>query len=209
MIELIITIAVIYLLYQLYIKKKTKEEGQAKAVDINIDPTVFDLNKGWTVDFHDSFILKGFPLEGFNILENGPYEVMGINKTTATTEFTLRGGSGDAVLEVEKKGGQSVILIQTGLASFPSLLPSIKKVWNEEADNFSFKDVEYFLVDKGEEMDSGEECRYWDFYSDPINEGNKLFIGVQDYGDKGNPELEFYVGFEIPERSIKEIIPGS
>lgn len=209
MLDIIIIIAVLAVIYQIYKKFYMSEETQAKELDVNIDPTVFNLKKGWTVDFHDSFILTGFPLQGFNILENGPYEVVGMNKTTDTTEYTLRGGSGDAVLEVEKKGGRSVILIQTGLESFPSLLPAIKKIWNENTETFSFKGAEYFLVDRGEEVDDEEECRYWDYYSDPINEGNKLFIGVQDYGDEGKPELEFFVGFEIPERSIKEIVQGS
>ena len=82
------------------------------------------------------------------------------------------------------------------------------KAWKRDIEEFEFKGVKYYLVDSGEEEDDGEECDYWDYYSDQINEGNKLFIGVQDYGDTGSPELEFYVGFEIPERSVKEILPA-
>jgi len=211
--KIIIFIAVIFILYRIFQKgkgdKKNRKELKTMEMETRSDPTLFDLKKGWTVDFYDNFILKGFPLKDFNILENGPYEVVGMNKTTDTTEFTLRGGRGDATLEVEKKGGRNVYLIQTALENFPSLLPAIRKAWNEDIEEFSFKDVSYYLVDKGEEEDSGEECRYWDYYSDPVNEGNKLFIGVQDYGERGRPELEFYVGFEIPERSVKEILPGA
>ena len=196
-----------YLLYRKF-AGQNKEQSETKQLDMTLEPTVFDLKKGWTIDFFDSFILKGFPLKDFNILENGPYEVTGLNKTEYTTEYTLRGGSHDAVLEVEKKGARGVILIQTGLEDFPSLLPAVRKAWNENSEEFDFKGVKYYLVDKGEEIDSGEKCRYWDYYSDAVNEGNKLYIGVQDYGDRGKPELEFYVGFEIPERSVKEIIPG-
>jgi len=215
-IKLIILGAIIAIVYRIYQKssadKKTynnnKQEIKNMKKEPISNPTVFDMKKGWTIDFYDNFILKGFPLKDFNILESGPYEVMGVNKTTSTIEFTLRGGSHDATLEVEKKGAGNIYLIHTGLDSFPSLLPSIKKVWSEDIEEFSFRGVTYYLVGSGEEEDGGEECRYWDYYSDAINEGNKLFIGVQDYGDPGSPELEFYVGFEIPERSIKEIIPG-
>ncbi|MDH3974129.1 MAG: DUF4178 domain-containing protein [Deltaproteobacteria bacterium] len=189
-----------------FFKKNKKEEEDSSLV--SSDPTVLDIKKGWTIDFYDSFILKGFPLENFNILEEGPYEVVGANKTTYTTEYTLRGGKGDAILEVEKKGGRNILLIQTGLESYPSLLPAMRKAWKRDCDEFEFKGVKYYLVDSGEEEDDGEECDYWDYYSDPINDGNKLFIGVQDYGDPGDAELEFYVGFEIPERSVKEIVPA-
>ncbi|MFQ5560116.1 MAG: hypothetical protein ACE5FU_05975, partial [Nitrospinota bacterium] len=116
---------------------------------------------------------------------------------------------GDAVLEVEQRAGRKIILIQTGLDSFPSLLPEVKKAWGRDKEEVEFKGVKYFLVGKGEEEDDGEECYYWDYYSDPINEDNKLFLGVQDYGDEGKEELEFFVGFEIPERSVKEILPSS
>ena len=187
--------------------KKSKKEEEDKALASSA-PEVANLKKGWFIDFHDSFILKGFPLEDYNILEDGPYEVTGVSKTSYTTEYTLRGGRGDAVLEVEKKGGRNILLIQTGLEDYPSLLPSMRKTWKRDAEEFEFKGVKYYLVDSGEEEDDGEECDYWDYYSDQINEGNKLFIGVQDYGDPGSPELEFYIGFEIPERSVKDITPA-
>jgi hypothetical protein len=167
---------------------------------------LLSLNRGDIIDFHDIYLLKGFPLKDFNILGSGPFEITSVSRSTYTVEYGLRGSSCQATLEIEKKGDNLIILIQTALENYPSVLSKMRKAWTDDCDNFTLEGVKYYLVDDGEEEDGGEECYYWDYYSDPINDDdNKLFIGVQDYGYEDDPEIEYYIGFQIPERAIKDL----
>jgi len=162
------------------------------------------MQKGSIVDFENFYLLQGFPVKGLNMLEGGPYIVMDRVENTDTVEFSLEGVKANATLEVEEDGSELIILIQTSLSKYPSVLSQVRRIWAHDCTEFELNGVTYYLTEDDDDEDEDGEHHYWDYYSNPIDEGNKLYIGVMDYGDDDAPEVEFYVGFELPPHALKD-----
>lgn len=179
------------------------------------EKTIFDLKKGDIVDFHSAYLVTGFPVPNFNILSEGPFEVTEVYIHKWTREYTIKGAKYSAFLECEKEDGEVEILIMTRVdKKFPRLMREFLNVWNPCSEKLDFNGVTYYRTenDTDECVVDGEkeEYEYWDFYSDPIDDGGqKLFIGMEDYCEDpevDDPEYELLMGFTIPERAVKGII---
>jgi len=175
------------------------------------EPTVFDLKEGDIVEFEDIFLVEGFPVPDFNPLAHGPYKVTKVQKYEYSQEYTLEGGSGNVFLECEEEDGDKTIILQIRVdKKYPGITHDFFEIWSPVSMAIEFRGVRYYQT----ENDAEDECEYWDYFSSPINSDQKLFIGVEDYGDpevgEDNfvPEYELIMGFTIPERAIKEIIPS-
>ncbi|MFQ5560932.1 MAG: hypothetical protein ACE5FU_10160, partial [Nitrospinota bacterium] len=66
--EIIIVLALLGAAYFAYTKLKEGGSALEKTDQSAGAPDLFKMKKGWLVDFFDNFILKGFPIEGHNML---------------------------------------------------------------------------------------------------------------------------------------------
>jgi hypothetical protein len=116
----------------------------------------------------------------------------------------------NAYVEYEEEDGEPEILIDIRLdKKFPDISHELLSTSKRDVSKFILNSVTYYLSEHDDDTEeNGEEYEYWDFYSGPIpgSEDQRLFIGIEDYGDPGKPEYEVFAGFTLPARAIKEII---
>ena len=169
------------------------------------------LKKGDIVDFHDAYLVTGFPVPNFNILSEGPFTVNKAFKYSSSWEYLVESMVGGAAyVEYEEEDGEPEILIDIRLDKrFPNVSSDLLSTPKRDVQKFTLNGVTYYLDEHDDdESEDGEEYEYWDFYSGPIpgSEDQQLFIGIEDYGDSGKPEYEVFAGFTLPARAIKDII---
>ena len=169
------------------------------------------LEKGDIIDFHDAYLVTGFPIPNFNILSEGPFTVKKRFKYSDSWEYLVESIEGrNAYVEYEEEDGEPEILIDIRLdKKFPHISHELLSTSKRDVSKFTLNSVTYYLDENDDDTDEdGEEYEYWDFYSGPIpgSEDQRLFIGIEDYGDPGKPKYEVFAGFTLPARAIKDII---